>query len=285
MTKQREMTDVELLNDLSEFISVRMKSFREQSHDGNWFEHKSHGDYDLWFIQAGTVRLTVDGAEHIAGPGDVVFFYPGIPYMASASAEGCRFVYVHFDFGIGSQQRILEDFPLAGVISRELIREEAVLFGKASLSSAAQSAAPGNRLYVKACLTAVLAKIIELHGQGRYAGTFRNGGAKRQSGRSLDVLQPVFQHIHNRLHEPIKMKELASFVGISEKYFITYFKKALGITPGQYIYQIRMNRAKDYLHARSYSVQQIAALLGYPDSFTFSKAFKKYYRVPPSKFE
>ncbi|MDQ0112230.1 hypothetical protein [Paenibacillus harenae] len=26
-------------------------------------------------------------------------------------------------------------------------------------------------------------------------------------------------------------------------------------------------------------------LLGYPDPFTFSKAFKKYYNVPPSKFE
>lgn len=59
MTKQHKKADVELLNDLSEFISVRMKSFREQSHDGNWFEHKSHGDYDLWFIQAGTVRLNI----------------------------------------------------------------------------------------------------------------------------------------------------------------------------------------------------------------------------------
>ncbi len=81
------------------------------------------------------------------------------------------------------------------------------------------------------------------------------------------------------------MNELAALVGISEKYFITYFKKALGITPGQYIYQIKMNRAREYLNEKKYTIQQIANLLGYPDPFTFSKAFKKYYNVPPSKFE
>nr|WP_258881247.1 AraC family transcriptional regulator [Paenibacillus sp. sptzw28] len=31
--------------------------------------------------------------------------------------------------------------------------------------------------------------------------------------------------------------------------------------------------------------QQIAGFLGYPDPFTFSKAFKKYYNVLPSRFE
>jgi AraC-like DNA-binding protein len=81
------------------------------------------------------------------------------------------------------------------------------------------------------------------------------------------------------------MSELAALVGISEKYFITSFRKALGITPGQYIYQIRMNRARDYLNENKYTVQQIASLLGYPDPFTFSKAFKKYYQVAPSRFE
>jgi AraC-like DNA-binding protein len=46
-----------------------------------------------------------------------------------------------------------------------------------------------------------------------------------------------------------------------------------------------MNRARDYLYEKNYTIQQIAGFLGYPDPFTFSKAFKKFYNVPPSKFE
>ncbi|WP_055107359.1 helix-turn-helix transcriptional regulator [Paenibacillus ihumii] len=280
-----KMKDMGIFNELSELISLRMKSVFALAHDGKWVEHKAHIDYDLWFIQSGIVTLRIDGIEHQARAGDVVFFYPGIPYMASTTGQGCRFIYVHFDFEIGNQQRILSDFPLSGIIPEQLIREETILFVKAFMQSNQLDSMPGNRLYLKACLMAVIAKIIELYGQDRYTGTFLNGRRPRTAERNLDVLQPVFSYIHSHLHKSIKMSELAQLVGISEKYFITYFKKTLGITPGQYIYQIKMNRARDYLNLKKYTIQEIASLLGYPDPFTFSKAFKKYYNVPPSKFD
>ncbi|PWV99374.1 AraC-like DNA-binding protein [Paenibacillus cellulosilyticus] len=280
----KQAANMGILSDLSELISLRMKSYLALQHGSTWIEHRAHVDYDLWFIQEGTVAITIKGVEHRAYPGDVVFFYPDIPYKATTvDQQGCRFTYIHFDFEIGKQQRILNDFQLSGIVPHELLREEVDLFNKA-LAQAEQSPS-GNRLYLKACLTAVVAKIIERYGQGQYTGAFIGEKEARTSSGSLELLHPVFDHIHHHIHQPIRMNELAALVGISEKYFITSFKKALGITPGQYIYQIRMNRARDYLNERKYSVQQIASLLGYPDPFTFSKAFKKYYQVAPSKFE
>lgn len=277
--------DIDILNELSEFITLRMKSFHENTHAAGWIEHKAHLDYDLWFIEQGAVELLIEGKKHTAGAGDVVFFSPGIPYRASTYEEGCRFIYIHFDFEIGKQQRILNDFKLAGIVPQALIREDAHLFIKAYHRYSEPQSQSSNHLYLKACLTAIVAKMIELYGKGEYTGQFDNGSKTRKSERSLEMLQPVFNHINNHLQQSLKMSELAQLVGISEKYFITYFKQALGITPGQYMYQIKMNRARDYLLSKKYSVQQIAALLGYPDPFTFSKAFKKYYNVPPSKFE
>lgn len=63
-----------IIDELSEYITLRMSSYLEQTHDSHWIEHKSHSDYDLWFITAGYVQITIDGIEHMAGPGDVVFF-------------------------------------------------------------------------------------------------------------------------------------------------------------------------------------------------------------------
>jgi AraC-type DNA-binding domain-containing proteins len=280
----KQAANMGILSDLSELISLRMKSFLALQHDGAWIEHRAHIDYDLWFIQEGTVAITIDGIEHLAKPGDVVFFYPDIPYQAASSShQQCRFTYIHFDFEIGKQQRILNDFQLSGIVPHELIQEEVELFSKAS--ALAGGSASGNRLYLKACLTAVVAKIIELHGQGQYTGAFIRRNETRTTSGGLELLHPVFEYINQHIHQTIRVNELAALVGISEKYFITSFKKTLGITPGQYIYQIRMNRARDYLNERKYSIQQIATLLGYPDPFTFSKAFKKYYQVAPSKFE
>lgn len=277
--------DISILNELSEFISLRMKSFLENTHAADWIEHKAHLDYDLWFIEQGAVELLIEGKKYAAAAGDVIFFYPGVPYRASTCKEGCRFIYIHFDFEIGKQQRILDDFKLAGIVPQVLIREEVHLFTKAYHRYSGPQSLPSNHLYLKAHLTAVIAKIIELYGTGKYTGQFESGSKVKKSERNLEMLQPVFDHIHHHLQRSIRMSELAELVGISEKYFITYFKQALGITPGQYIYQIKMNRARDYLLSKKYSIQQIAALLGYPDPFTFSKAFKKYYNMPPSKFE
>ncbi|MEO2202782.1 AraC family transcriptional regulator [Paenibacillus pabuli] len=277
--------NMSILNELSEYIHLRMSSYLEQTHDKDWTEHKSHPDYDLWFIQSGSVKIMIDGLEYTAVPGDAVFFYPDMPYIASTSEEVCRFIYIHFDFSIGEQQRILSGFQLPGIVPGNLIQEETTLFTKVFRRLKEGSGTSGNQLYLKASLLAVIAKIIELHGQGAYVGQFLNGKKPRKTEGSLEVLQDVFQYVDANLHRSIRMNDLAVIAGISEKYFISYFKKTLGITPGQYISQIKMNRARDYLYEKKYTIQQIASFLGYPDPFTFSKAFKKYYNVPPSKFE
>ncbi|MBN2982442.1 MULTISPECIES: helix-turn-helix transcriptional regulator [Cohnella] len=274
-----------LFDELSEWISLRVSSCREEIHGEDWLESKAHNDYDLWFLREGIVRLQVGERQYVAGPGDLVFFYPHMPYTAMTQAEGCRFVYAHFEFSLGEQLRILDDFRLAGIWPGGLVGEEAGMFLRAHDQSRASAAYAGARLYLKGCLSIVLAKIIGLCGQGIGPAGFGDGVRSRKpSVGSLAVLEPVFRHIQLNLNRSIRMNELAGIAGMSEKYFIAFFKKTLGITPGMYVNQIKMNRARDYLYQQKHSVQEISAMLGYPDPFTFSKAFKKYYNVPPSKF-
>lgn len=276
--------EITIFNELSELISIRMKSCFEMKKDTDWIEHKSHNDYDLWFIQAGSITIHIDGKEHIARPGDVVFYYPQMPYRATSSPEGCQFIYIHFDFEIGGRERILNDFPLAGIIPKGKIHKEASQFVETFTSSQPLNSMPGKLLHLKACLMSMIAKIIEIYGEGEYIGDFLEGTKWRKSKKNLENLQPVFKYIHDNMNKPILMMELAEVAGMSEKYFISYFKKALGITPGQYISQIKMNMARDYLYEQKYTIQEISRFLGYSDPFTFSKAFKKYYNVAPSKF-
>jgi AraC-like DNA-binding protein len=275
--------DMDILNDLSEHINLHMKSCWMISHPGDWIEHKAHVYYDLWFIRSGKVLIRFDDEQFVAEEGDIVFFYPDVPYMAYTEREGCRFIFTHFDFVIGERQRILENFELSGIVRHKWIQEDFRLFTQA-YDALHPKGANGNRLYMKAQLTAVVARIIELYGQGLYRGDFPVRHRRSKAGRNLDFFQPVFDYVNAHLHTTIRVSELAALVGMSEKYFIDYFRRSIGITPGQYIYQIRMNRARDYLYERRHTIQEIASLLGYPDPFTFSKAFKKYYHVPPSKF-
>ncbi|WP_411349600.1 AraC family transcriptional regulator [Paenibacillus sp. WLX2291] len=279
---QPSVSPTAIFEELSEFVAVHMKSCREMVHPAPWFEHKTHHDYDLWMIRKGSLQLQIGDQQYAVSAGDVLFFYPDLPYMASAQNEDCEFIFIHFDFGMGEQQRILDDLPLSGIIPQPLLKREWELFCDGF--DRRESGAAGSRLYLKACLTALIARIIELYGTAEYAQhvtPFMNGALVK---RQWTALEPVLRYIQEHLHRPLKIRELAQQTGLSEKYFIAVFKKTLGITPGQYIFQIKMNRAREYLYTRHYNVQQIAGLLGYCDAFAFSKAFKQYYGVAPSQF-
>lgn len=275
------MGNLDIFNTLSEQITVRIRACHEGQHDSGWSETKQHGDYDLWHVLSGEVRIVVDGQAYTARPGDVVFFYPHQPYRAFTTDAGCHFIFTHFDFDLGERPTILNEYPLAGIVPGRLIAEETELFRLAYPSF--KTRGPMSAMRLRGALLMLLSAILQAYAAGSYTGSFR---LPRTSGPPADItrLQPVFERMNDQLHRPPRIPELAQLAGMSEKYFIAYFKRALGMTPGQYIYHLRMHKARELLYKRSYSVKEIADQLGYPDAYSFSKAFKKFYDTPPSRF-
>lgn len=276
------MQHLDIFNELSEHITLRINSRNEDFHDRSWLERKIHIDNDIWIVTSGNVVIETGGSSYTACVGDAVFFYPGISYTARTNAEECSFIYIHFDFGIGNNFKVLKGLMLSGIISRELVHEEARMVRTAF--DKYRNREDMSAMLFKGCLFILIARILEISGKGIYAGSFPAEAGQGHTAQKLAALEPVFIHINRNIHKPILMSELSAVVNMSEKYFITCFKNALGITPGQYIYQLKMNRAREYIYRKSFSLKEIANRLGYPDQYAFSKAFKKYYNVPPSKF-
>lgn len=275
---------IHILNELSDHIQMRIRSMNEMEKPPEWVESKAHQDYDLWIIREGKVHIRIEGEKYTASSGEMIFFCPDMMYTASTIDAPCRFAYVHFDFGIAEQNRLLDEFRLFGIVPRSIIQKEQELFLTAFDQSRSANKPHGIRYYLSGCLSILIAKIIEVYGSGIYRGQFLHDVTRSSATGGLRMLQPTLEYIHNNLHRPLRIQELAVTAGVSEKYFITRFRKCVGITPNQYIYRIKMNKARDYLYQNQYSVQEIASLLGYPDPFTFSKAFKKFYGIPPSRF-
>ncbi len=82
--------------------------------------------------------------------------------------------------------------------------------------------------------------------------------------------------------EITEIKEIAEFCAMSEYHFFRRYKEVFEQTPYQYITEKKLQLAKDLLLQKKHSVTEVAMLCSYPDVFTFSKAFKKFYGVTPS---
>jgi len=82
----------------------------------------------------------------------------------------------------------------------------------------------------------------------------------------------------------IKINDLAKYIGINRSYLTNSFKKAMRISPQQFLVNLRMDKAASLLHNTSLPISSIALQVGYDDPLAFSKIFKLKYKVSPKVF-
>jgi AraC-like DNA-binding protein len=82
----------------------------------------------------------------------------------------------------------------------------------------------------------------------------------------------------------ITASDVSGYLGIERTYFYRIFKESLGISPTEYLLNLRIEKAKEILKSDHESLSDIALALGYSNLFDFSRDFKKHTGVAPSKY-
>jgi len=82
----------------------------------------------------------------------------------------------------------------------------------------------------------------------------------------------------------INLKQLAEESGCSLPHFIRSFSAAYGLSPLQYILQLRVSRAAELLESSSLSISQIGDQCGFEDSNYFSRVFRKRMDCSPRHY-
>lgn len=80
------------------------------------------------------------------------------------------------------------------------------------------------------------------------------------------------------------IEELAEQLEISKNHFIRQFHDAVGISPGRYLTNIKINHAKELLQNGETSLELIAITCGFSGASYFRKVFKKETGFSPSEF-
>ncbi|GGH30347.1 AraC family transcriptional regulator [Paenibacillus segetis] len=92
------------------------------------------------------------------------------------------------------------------------------------------------------------------------------------------------EYIERHASEGITVQQVARMAGHNRTYFSTVFAKTFGMPPAEYMYKVRMNRAKELLIGTDASITEVAYSLGYPNLYTFSRAFTKFLAISPSEY-
>lgn len=99
-----------------------------------------------------------------------------------------------------------------------------------------------------------------------------------------DKISPAVEYIAENYNTSITNEKLAELTGLSVVYFRKLFSEFFGTSPINYVHELRIKKAKEMLGGDYGSISDIAESLGYQNIYDFSRVFKKYTGIPPSKY-
>jgi two-component system response regulator YesN len=85
-------------------------------------------------------------------------------------------------------------------------------------------------------------------------------------------------------YKDVTLDELARLVHMNPDYLSKFFKKNAGMLFSEYLTQVRMKMAAEYLGDIAFKTYEISEMVGYSNSFNFTRAFKNYYGMTPRDF-
>lgn len=98
------------------------------------------------------------------------------------------------------------------------------------------------------------------------------------------VIKLARQYIINNFNKNISLKTVADEVFLSQNYLSELFRKEMGEGFYDFLSKYRIKKAKEILLTTNLKVYEIAQMVGYNDSITFGRAFKKMTGTTPNNF-
>ena len=97
-------------------------------------------------------------------------------------------------------------------------------------------------------------------------------------------MEEAVRRFHQCPEENFTIKEYARENKLNYYRFIDSFTRITGVAPRQYIISIRMSKARELLCNESFTVADVAQLVGYENALYFSRIFKKTVGISPTEY-
>lgn len=233
--------------------------------------HASREDYQIIYINKGTIYYYEDGFEKKAPAGSFVFYKPKERQRYRFFLADAPDIYwVHLT---GPYAKVmLEQYNLLN--SRFLTvapsKKYAHIYNKiiSSLQNRETFFDELNSLYIQELILNIAKAVSD-----------ETSSDKKTPEHFLKIMKYIDEHYNEDIH----INELAKEYGLSSRTLLRYFNKYLNTTPTNFITKKRIEKAQ-ILFQSSNQINQIARAVGFSDPLYFSTVFKKHTGLSPSQF-
>lgn len=111
-----------------------------------------------------------------------------------------------------------------------------------------------------------------------------NTRTTEEVNRSQLVVEKICQYIQDHVGEDLSLVKLAEIHYFNPTYLSRFFKQEMGMNISEYIDQYRVIKAKELFANGELKVREIANLVGYESSHSFTRFFKRAIGMTPQEY-
>lgn len=229
-----------------------------------------HENIEILFFDEGTCEVLVDEHIYTVNKNEIAVINSGeIHATRAVMGETCYYCLIinkklceQFGFFIDEQQ-------ICNVIKNDF------LFKK--LDEIKKELSTKSEFYIPSVMSAVLEILTVLYRNHQFTKT------RYEKNKNIEMVKSGISFIKKHLDEQLSIDDIANHTGYSKYYFCRCFKDVTGYTVNTYINREKVENAKEMLANKQFSVSEVSEMCGFSDISYFTKIFKKYTGILPSK--
>ncbi len=244
------------------------------SHSYIWHGLRRGGEpIAIWqYTVAGEGAIDRNGVTHVLKPGDA--FFVQVPddhvYYLPSHSENWEFMYFTF---VGNEM-----FRLQKIFQER----HGIVLTHAPDSAAVQYCCSWmNDLERDGCRDRYDSASRSSHFLSELFREFDSTDSRRPRHPLADMAMRL---LYSRPGSALTVKELSEHAGCTREHYTRLFQQENGVTPGEYLHDLRLQLAKRSLELEPVTIKEIAFQSGYATPEYFCRAFRKKFGLTPGEF-
>lgn len=247
-----------------------------------------HEEAELMLITSGSAICSVQLESCTVSAGDLVFISPQLLHAVikeTETMESETFVF-HMNLLGGGSGDVCTLRYLAPITNQSLVPPTVISSGHPAYDEARRlfdelqklwkEKQPGYELMVKATLLSFLALLLP--------HCSRNSETSAMRTENAEKIKTALEYMEAHYGEELSIADVASACYFSQYHFMRFFKKHVGISCGEYLKNLRLEKAGQRFAAGQRNILDVATESGFRNLSYFYREFQKKYGMTPKQF-
>ena len=273
------------------FIPVTSIKAIERYRNAEWSKGLSiHETFEMVYIKSGGGQFEIGDQTVTVGSNDIVIIKPHQHHKLEVTSDGgCDFIVLYFKFmnqsNLAMSEASIEDFinfvsgrDSGAFIKLKVSQKNDIIILLNRILKEKASDQLGSELLDYLMLMELFVLI------SRALKAEWENSIKNKSPKIKELMHSAIQFVHNNFEREISITDIAKYVFLSPSYFTRAFKEDTGLSPMQYLLNIRIKRACELLEETDMKVGEIAHSVGFSNQQRFNDMFKKQINMTPMQY-